>query len=273
MDNLAQKYLAYQNDCKNCGDESCNDAYYNKIIPSDTKKRCTNSGFNFGISSNLVYDENYMVDETIQSTGPIQSTMDPNRIKNCNQCLSMGGAGPRPSHNGWGDSIAVDKPGPAPAQQLTDIESVMYNLNVKNSRAKKGKVNPVDVFKFETYNSTFCNKDLDPLDTLQTYPKSLYREMSINRFYDLNINPQENIYYSWTENSQLTAKDNYDNPYPYVQPTDETLPKSIKGKPRPCKTVCKDSCNVKVLNRGPSVNEEAAEEFYTDEENSSDEEN
>jgi len=217
-----------------------------------------------------VYDPEHMVDDTIQSTGPIQSTMDPNRIKNCSQCLSLNG--PRASHNGWGDSIAIDNPGVAPAQQLTDIESVMYNLNLKNSRTKKGGVNPVDVFKFETYDATLCNRDLDPLDTLQTYPKQLYREMSINRFYDLNKNPQENIYYSWTENSQLTARDNYESPYPYTSKADGTLPTSIKGKAKPCKTVCKENCNVKVMGRDEDSESESEGDYYTDEE-SSDEEN
>jgi hypothetical protein len=272
MNNLAQKYLAYQNDCEDCGDESCEKSYQNKIIPSNSDKTCSNSGFNFGRSSSLVYDTDYMNDETMQSTAPMLSTMDPNRIKNCDQCLSLNG--PRASHNGWGDSIAVDKPSVAPAQQLTDIDSVLKNLNVKNDRSKKGKVNPVDVFKFKTYDATLCNKDLDPLDTLQTYPKQLYREMSINRFYDLNKNPQENIYYSWTENSQLTAKDNYDSPYPYLSQTDGTLPTCVKGKGKPCKTVCKENCNVKVYNRGANDNSESesdADEYYTDEESSDEE--
>jgi hypothetical protein len=270
MNNLAKKYLAYQNDCKDCGSESCDESYKDKIIPSNTNERCSNSGFNFGISSNLVYDPEHMVDETIESTGPIQSTMDPNRIKNCSQCLSLNG--PRASHNGWGNSIVIDNPGVAPAQQLTDIESILHNLNVKNSRTKKGGVNPVDVFKFEKYDTTLCNRDLDPLDTLQTYPKQLYREMSINRFYDLNKNPQKNIYYSWTENSQLTARDNYETPYPYINNQDDTRPKSIKGKSKKCKTFCKESCDVKVLNRGEQDDSESEdEEYYTDEESSDEE--
>lgn len=270
MNNLAQKYLAYQNDCNDCGTESCNRVYDNKIIPSNSKDVCTNSGFNFGRSSNLVYDPEHIEDDINQSTSPMLSTMDPNRISNCNKCLSLNG--PRSSHNGWEDSIVVDNPGVAPAQQVTDIESILLNLNLKNSKTKKGGVNPVDVFKFETYDATLCNKDLDPLDTLLTYPKQLYREMSINRFYDLNKNPQENIYYSWTENSQLTAKDNYDNPYPFVQPEDGTLPDPINGKSKPCRTICKDSCNVKVYNRGSDLSESEDDEYYTDEGSSSEEE-
>ena len=268
MDNLAQKYLKYQSGCISCGDKSCEEVYDNKIIPSESDKVCTNSGFNFGRSCNLSYDPTFLNKDIVQSVAPIRSTMDPNRISSCSRCLSLNG--PRASHNGWGDSIVVDNAGVAPAQQVTDVESILLNLNVKNGTdgSKKGTLNPVDVFKFETYDSTLCNKDLDPLDTLLTFPKQLYREMSINRFYDLNINPQENIYYAWTENTQLTAKDNYDNPYPYVQPTDDTLPNPVKGKARPCKTVCKQNCNVKVYNRGPDLSEEEDEEYYTDEESS-----
>lgn len=270
MDNLAQKYLTYQNDCNDCGTESCNKAYNNKIIPSNSKNVCTNSGFNFGRSSNLVYDTEHIEDDTIQSTSPMLSTMDPNRISNCNKCLSLNG--PRASHNGWGNSIVIDKPSIAPAQQVTDIESILLNLNLKNSKTKKGGVNPVDVFKFETYNSTLCNQDLDPLDTLQTFPKQLYREMSINRFYDLNKNPQENIYYSWTENSQLTARDNYNAPFPFVQPSDETLPTSIKGEAKSCMTTCKANCNVNVYNRRNEENDSENESNFTDEGSSSDDE-
>jgi hypothetical protein len=51
--------------------------------------------------------------------------------------------------------------------------------------------------------------------------------MSINRFYDLNLNPQKNIFYNWAVNSQLEATDNYDNPYPYFFTMDESLPVSI----------------------------------------------
>jgi hypothetical protein len=122
----------------------------------------------------------------------------------------------------------------------------MSNRNVKQDRSKKGHVNMVDVFKFKTYDAKLCDRGLDPLNSTLTYPKQLYREMSINRFYDLNINPQVNIYYDWAVNSQLEAKDNYDYPYPYFSDMDESLPKPTKGKSRPCKTKCEANCNTNV---------------------------
>jgi hypothetical protein len=75
--------------------------------------------------------------------------------------------------------------------------------------------------------------------------------MSINRFYDLNLNPQKNIYYNWAVNSQLEATDNYDNPYPYFLGSDDTLPTPIQGEIKQCKEVCPENTDtsVNVYNR------------------------
>ena len=214
MSNSTNNFLSYQNECSN------NTNTYNTSV-------CTNSGFNYGYSSNIRYDPEYIQDDINQSTAPILSILDPNRVKNCNQCLSLNG--PRAGHNGWGNSIPIQNPSITPAQDLVDIDSIMSNRNVKYDKSKKGFVNPIDVFQFNTFNSNVCNKDLDPLSSTLTYPKQLYREMSINRFYDLNINPQVNIYYDWGVNTKLEAKDNYDSPYPFSindlnNPGDLSLP-------------------------------------------------
>lgn len=217
----SNEYLPFTTECTNPTDYLCSiDSTQNCSVYKNTT--CTNSGFNFGVSSRLQYDNSYINDDIEQSTAPIQSVLDPNRVKNCNQCLSLNG--PRSGHNGWGNSIPIANAGLTPAQQLVDIDSIMTNRNVKASRDKRGMVNHVDVFKFKTYDSKLCDRGLDPLASIMTYPKQLYREMSINRFYDLNINPQVNIYWDWAVNSQLEAKDNYDNPYPYSLNQDEALP-------------------------------------------------
>jgi hypothetical protein len=253
MNNSNQNYLSYRSDCTDCDKKPCDDLYKNRCIPNLTNKVCTNSGFNYGVSSNYKYDEDYIRDDIEQSTAPIMSVLDPNRVKNCNQCLSY--FGPRQGHNGWGDSIPLADAGLTPAQQLVDIDSIMSNRNVKQDRSKKGMVNPVDVFKFKTYDSKICDNALDPLSSIATFPKQLYREMSINRFYDLNINPQVNIYYDWAVNSQLEAKDNYDYPYPFSlaqsPSADSTLPTPINGRALPSTTNCPANCNTKVYNRHP----------------------
>jgi hypothetical protein len=233
---MNEQYLSYTSDCNECNKKSC--------TPTLTNKVCTNSGFNYGASSKLQYDQNFIHDDIEQSTAPLMSVLDPNRVKSCSQCLSL--FGPRAGHNGWGDSIPIPNSGLTPAQELVDIDSIMSNRNVRADRSKRGMVNDIDVFKFKTYDATLCGKGLDPLSSLLTYPRPLYREMSINRFYDLNINPQVNIYYNGAVNSQLEATDNYDCPYPFSIGNDAAIPTPIKGAARPCKTVCNQNCDVEV---------------------------
>jgi hypothetical protein len=258
--NLENQYLSYTNDC--------HDANTNKNENRLPRKVCTNSGFNFGASSRLGYDPNSIEDSIQQSTSPILSVLDPNRVKNCNQCLSLNG--PRAGHNGWGDNIPISNPGNTPAQELTDIDSIMSNRNVKNDRSRKGGVNGVDVFKFKTYDPVLCGKELDPVPSVLTYPKQLYREISINRFYDLNINPQVNIYYNGAVNSQLEAKDNYDFPYPYFINTAEVLPKPVNSKPKVPQVDCNSTnCNVNILPNYPKNN---LNKYISDSESSSDSE-
>ena len=244
MNNITNQYLSYQSDCMDCGGKPCDSMYNNSGLPTFNTNVCTNSGFNYGYSSNSSYDPSFIHDDIEQSTAPLMSILDPNRVKNCNQCLSLNG--PRSSHNGWGNSIPISTPSITPAQDLIDIDSIMSNRNVRQDRSKKGHVNMVDVFKFKTYDAKLCDRGLDPLNSTLTYPKQMYREMSINRFYDPNINPQVNIYYDWAVNSQLEAKDNYDYPYPYFIGMDESLPKSLNGEVRPCKTTCEANCNTNV---------------------------
>jgi hypothetical protein len=209
-----------------CMDNVCYNKYDGgSLNPND--RDFSYSGFNFGLSTKLQYDPCFINDDIEQSTKPLMSILDPNRVKNNEQCLST--LGPRAGHNGYGDNIPIENPGLTPAQELVDIDSIMSNRNVKQSRCKNGNVNPIDVFKFKTYNSKECNNLLNPLETINSDPKQNYREISINRFYDLNINPQVNIYYDGAVNTQLEAKDNFSNPYPYF--LSENSSNTVKGKP------------------------------------------
>ena len=224
------------------------------------------SGINYGVSSRLRYDENYVNDRVVQSTGPIQSTMDPNRISNCNKCTPTAGAGARPSHNGWQDNLPVSMANNSPAQQVTDIESVLTNRNVKKTRGKTGGLNPVDVLKYKTYNNTTCGKGLDPVYSTLSFPKQFYRELSINRFYDLNINPQANIYWNDSIDSRLEAKDNYNYPYPYSINYDASLPTPIEGFTQKVAPHYNVGCSVPVFNSRtyPRVDKQINPDYSSD---------
>ena len=177
------------------------------------------NGFNYGKSTNLRYDSQYIRDAEEQSTGPIKSTMDINRISSCKSCLSVNG--PRSS---YGNSLVIPETEGDLSQQITDIDSIMKNLNMKNTRDKQGGTNPIDVFKYQTYNAVQCNKFLDPIALQLQQPRALNREVSINRFHDLNKNPQKHIYYNWSENTYLEAIDNYNTPYPSQVLRDGSIP-------------------------------------------------
>ena len=73
----------------------------------------------------------------------------------------------------------------------------------------------------------------------------------INRFYDLNINPQANIYWNWAVNSQLQAKDNFENHHPFSLDAGQSLP-TASPKLNPCNTnTCVNNTAPKVLVRHP----------------------
>ena len=113
------------------------------------------------------HDNDFIDDHISQSVAPILSTLDPNRVKNCKQCLSLNG--PMPGHNGWGNSIPIQNPSLTPAQDLIDIDSILSNRNVKSTKAKRGMVNDIDVFQFKKYDAEICDRGLDTLSSLLTF--------------------------------------------------------------------------------------------------------
>ena len=173
----------------------------------------------------------YYTDRLSESVSPLLYQLNPNQINNCNACLSV--FGPRSGHNGYGDSTSVGHT-TSPAQDLVDVESILSNRNVIASKCKDGKVNDIDVTKFQLQHARTCNDFLDPLATHLTNPPQNYREMNINRFYDLGASPQMNIFWNFAINSQLEAKDNYRERVVSNVRFDPTLPRELKGKYQAC---------------------------------------
>ena len=216
-----------------------NSKYYDNGIPAPYKSDmplnvssgqggCTNSGFNYGTSSKLVYDFPYIKDRTQQSIEPLFHQINPNFSTNVNGCNCTNGGSLRPSHNGIGASLPVgtNKNSAAIAQQppIVDLESVFYNLNLKNDKSKKGNLNPVNLNKIQLYNEPICNNFLTPQNSLMEVPRQLYKEISINRFYNLNTNPQKNVYYDGAVNTRLESSDNFQTMLPYQLTDDMTFP-------------------------------------------------
>lgn len=182
---------------------------------------------NIGHFSNPIYDNCAYPEDLYESTAPYSYIMNTDRIHNCNGCLTT--FGPRGSYLGAGVSSPTGDI-VAAAQQNIDIDSVMSNRNVTLSKCKKGKVNPVNLTKLKTKNLPICNDNLDSQHTKMVEPAMFYRGVAINRFYDPIKDPQANIYYSWTKNSQLEARDNFVPEIPDLRLTEhETVPNLPKG--------------------------------------------
>jgi hypothetical protein len=188
---------------------------------------------NQGYSSKLAYDKCFIDQDIAQEVGPLQYNLNPTRIKNCNGCLSV--FGPRSSHNGYGVSTFVGNT-TAPAQDLVDVDSILSNRNVVASKCKDGKVNNIDLTQFQLQNAQTCNDFLDPLATHLTNPPATYRELAINRFYNLPTQPQANIFWNFAVNTSLESKDNYYEKIPRIRSQEDSLPVEIKGPGRqnPC---------------------------------------
>lgn len=183
---------------------------------------------NIGHSCNLIYDTDTFRDHVIEETSQVKYRLDANQIFNCDQCLST--LGPR-SDSPYGQGVSTWLPIGHPvatSQALIDIDSILSNRNVKESRSKTGGFNYIDVTKFPLKNMKICNDFLNPLSSRLSYPAANYRDMAVDRFYNLNQNPQLNIFWNFAINTNLEAKDNYIESLPKLQ-SPQGLPVEIKG--------------------------------------------
>lgn len=195
---------------------------------------------NIGHSSRLIYDNCAYEDRLQESTSPLLYKLNPNQIYNCDSCLST--LGPRTSQNvGIGVSTSVGFP-VATSQALVDVESILSNRNVPLNKCKSGEVNPIDVTKFPLVNARICNETLNPLSSRLSFPAYNYRDVAIDRFYNLPKNPQINIYWDTATNTKLESKDNFVFRVPNVQVRDGVLPKEYRGTPGKCQIKCTSGC-------------------------------
>jgi hypothetical protein len=162
---------------------------------------------NIGQSSRLPYDDDYYSDRVSESTYSINYRINSDQVFNENRCRSQ--FGPRSGYMGHGVSVPNDL-GYAESQDLVELESIFSNRNVKSSKSKKGGANPKNPVKeYTLYHSKNCSNDLDLEYTLDTHPRSNYRNMEINRFENLPRNPQVHIFDNFAVNSKLEAIDNF----------------------------------------------------------------
>ena len=162
-----------------------------------------------GHFSRLSYDKNAYEDKLQEGTSPISYRLNHNQIHNCKRCNNTNGSGPlATSRLGFGNSTIINTSS-TPANDLVDIDSIMSNRNVKISKAKKGKLNTINLTKYKNHDYELCGNFTHPEYSRLSYPKYNYRDMAVNRFYDLIYDPQEVIFYPYSHNTQLEATDNW----------------------------------------------------------------
>jgi hypothetical protein len=178
---------------------------------------------NTGYSSRLPYDNDTYTDKIASSTYSVNYKINSNQISHNNKCRSK--LTPRSGFMGHGVSVPNDL-GYAESQSLVDIESIFSNRKTKTSKSKTGQVNlenPLTMFNL--FDSKTCPDDLEMMYSLETHPPSNYRDMEVNRFYDIGRNPQNHIFEDFSRNTRLEAKDNYKPKTPKIW-IDQSLPQS-----------------------------------------------
>lgn len=175
-------------------------------------------GVQIGHNSKLDYDDCAYDDKVSESVSPMKYRLNEEYISPPSACLST--FGPR-------GSFGVSSPDgflrPAHAQDVTHIESILTNRNLLLSKCRNGEVNPVDVTQYKLINTRICDNFLDPVSTHLTDPPSNHNGVAINRFYNLQRNPQANIYFDQATNTRLEARDNFKSRVHAIKP-DLSLP-------------------------------------------------
>jgi hypothetical protein len=182
---------------------------------------------NIGHSSRLGYDDCAYDDKLKESTSALKYRLSTFQADNCDSCLSV--LGPRGKYGvstTTGDRTAH-------SQALTDVESVLSNRNMKKTKCRRGGVNEVNVNDYSLKHARICNDYLNPMSSKLSYPPSNYRELSINRFFDLPQNPQETIFWDGAVNTRLEARDNHLPRIPKPKDQSDTLPhlNGVKQQP------------------------------------------
>jgi len=190
---------------------------------------------NIGHSSRLPYDDCAYPDRLLESTNPLKYRLSQDQMYNCRGCLST--LGPRASYNGVGVSTNVGNV-VAPAQALIDVDSLLSNRSIRTSKCKTGNVNNIDMKKFNRVSVPICNDYLNPEYSRLSYPSSNYRELPLNRFYNLPKDPQLPIFWDFAVNSTLEMTDNYDPDIPTPLSQYSALPREDIGKIGQCGKGC-----------------------------------
>jgi len=176
---------------------------------------------NIGHSSRLPYDNCFYNDHLNEEVSPGDYRLQQYSTYNCDNCFVPFGV--MSGFNGAGVSTSENF-GPAMAQRLVDVDSNLSNRHLGQSRCRSGRVNTTDVSQLKNKDLPVCKTTLSPEYTHYTSTPKNFRDVQINRFYNLKKNPQEPIFWDFAINTTLEAKDNYKPVGPRVLQQSTVLP-------------------------------------------------
>lgn len=165
-----------------------------------------------GQFSNLRDDDCFIVSRVKQSTQPFNYAMYAGQWKNCQPCFPVYGAVP---DGQWFDSKNPD---------LVDIESVLKNQSYPRVGCGRDNVRLLDVNEINPDVGPNCGKWITPMDTLMTHPKQYYKELQVDRFYDLERPQESGVFWDYAVNERLAGKDAHVERYPVPLSMNPSLP-------------------------------------------------
>src|SRR5271170_4662723 len=167
-----------------------------------------------GFFANTKDDDCFIVSRVNQSVGPYNFQMFPGQWKNCEPCFPLYGATP---DGRWYQSNDPD---------LVDKETILKNQSYPYVGCGRDKVRLLNSNEKNKDLKGFCNKWITPQESLMTHPKSYYRELQIDRFYDLQ-RPQESfVSWDYQINSKQQAKDAFVQKFPVPLSFNPSIPPS-----------------------------------------------
>jgi hypothetical protein len=165
-------------------------------------------------SNRLIYDDCAYHNYIKRTTGPLLYRVYPEYAINCDRCLSV--FGPRGQR---GDSTIRGHD-----YRDIDVESMLYRLPIMAAKCDKGELVDYDMKTYNPVHEPMCIKYLDRDDTRLSHPVQHYRELYIDRFFDLPKDPQEPIFWDFAVNTRLQARDNFTPIYPTPIDVEQQLP-------------------------------------------------
>lgn len=175
---------------------------------------------NFGDSDRLRYDNCAYKDALAESEAPASYILDSCRNFNKDGFLSSYG-----TYGNVGVSTSTQHSTTQPLD-LTDDESLLKGLHVRHSNCKSGHYNKGPGNK--TLHHQKNSNKLESVATRLNNPAITSKSIATNRFYCIHNNPQKNIFWNFSENTRLSARDNYVMQVPNVNNIDSVSPSNGK---------------------------------------------